>query len=101
MPIFENVLSRPLLMALMKFFSAYSPVTFSGIKPRRFKSCSVSKARYGLMALAAIANKQRKVHHLARLAAFDDEGHLRARLLAHQTVVYRSHRQQTRDGRVS
>ncbi len=36
----------------MKFFSAYSAVTSSASIPRSFMSCSVSNARYGLIALA-------------------------------------------------
>ena len=47
-----------------------------------------------------VADQQREVHHLARLAALDDQRHLRARLFAHQVIVYRRHRQQAGNGRI-
>ena len=49
----------------------------------------------------AVADQQRKVHHLARLAALDDQRNLRARLLAHQPIVHRGHRQQARNRRIA
>ena len=48
----------------------------------------------------AVADEQREVHHLARLAALDDQRHLRAGLLAHQAIVHRGHRQQAGNRRV-
>jgi hypothetical protein len=41
-----------------------------------------------------IADQQREVHHLARLARFDHQRHLRAALLAHQVIVHRGQSQQ-------
>src|SRR5262249_49766958 len=41
-----------------------------------------------------VADQQREVHHLARLAAFDDQRDLRARLFAHQMIVYCGEREQ-------
>ena len=38
------------------------------------------------------------MHHLARLARFDDERHLRTRLLADQVIVHGRHRQQAGNG---
>jgi len=40
------------------------------------------------------------VHYLTRLAAFDDEGDLGARLFADQVIVDRGHGQQAGDGGV-
>src|SRR5581483_5059266 len=48
----------------------------------------------------AVADQQGEVHHLARFARFDNERHLRARLLADEVVVDRGQGQQTRDGGV-
>ena len=43
----------------------------------------------------AIAEQQRKVHHLVRLARFDNQRHLIARLLPNQMIVDGGERQQT------
>ena len=48
----------------------------------------------------AVADEQGEVHHLARLAAFDDERDLGAGLFAHQAVVHGGHGQQAGNGRV-
>jgi len=48
----------------------------------------------------AVANQQREVHHLARLAGFDNERDLGARAFADQVVMNRGKRKQTGDGRV-
>ena len=48
----------------------------------------------------AVAEQQREVHHLARLARFHDQRHLVARLLADQMIVNRRERQQARNRRV-
>ena len=48
----------------------------------------------------AVADEQREMHHLARLAALDDERHLGAGLLAHQPIVHGRHGQQAGDRRV-
>ena len=50
MPILEMTLTMPLVTALTYFFSAASPGPL--IIPRRIWSWMVSKARYGLTALA-------------------------------------------------
>ena len=49
----------------------------------------------------AVTNEQGKVHHLAGLAALNNERDLGAGLLAHQAIVHGSHGQQAGDGRVS
>ena len=52
----------------------------------------------GVHRAGAIADQQGEVHDLARLAGFDDQGHLRAGFLAHQVVVHGGQRQQAGDG---
>ena len=54
----------------------------------------------GIHGAGAIADQQREVHHLARLAALHDQRDLGARFLFHQVVVYRGQRQQRWDGRI-
>ena len=54
----------------------------------------------GIDGARAVADEQGEVHHLARLAAFDDEGDLGARLFADQVIVDRGHGQQAGDGSV-
>ena len=48
----------------------------------------------------AVADEQRQVRDLARLARLDDEADAHARALADQVVVHRRGREQARDGRV-
>ena len=45
----------------------------------------------------AVSDQQREMHHLAGLAALDDDRDLGARLLPHQAIVNRGHRQQAGD----
>ena len=52
----------------------------------------------GINGASSIADEQGEVHHLARLAALDNERDLGAGLLAHQAIVHRGHCQQARDG---
>ena len=54
----------------------------------------------GIDGAGSVADEQRIVHDLARLAGFDDERDLGAGLLADQVVVNRGEREQARDGRV-
>ncbi len=54
----------------------------------------------GIDGAGAVADEQGKVHHLAGLAALDDERHLGAGLLAHQAVVHGGHGQQAGNGRI-
>ena len=48
----------------------------------------------GIDGAGAVADEQGEVHHLARLAALDDERHLGAGLFSHQPVMHRGHGQQ-------
>ena len=54
----------------------------------------------GIDRAGAVADQQREVHHLARLTRFDNQRHLRARLLAHQVIVHGGERQQAGNRRV-
>ena len=54
----------------------------------------------GIHGARAIAEQEREVHHLARLAGLDDQGHLVARLFPNQVIVHRRERQKARDRRV-
>ena len=54
----------------------------------------------GIHRARAVADEQREVMHLARLAALDDEADLRARAFADQVMVHAGHGQQRGDGRV-
>src|ERR1019366_7141940 len=47
-----------------------------------------------------VAQKQRIVHHFARLTGLDDQSHLIARLFADQVIVNRGERQQAGNRRV-
>ncbi len=47
-----------------------------------------------------VADQQGKVHHLARLAAFNDDGDLRAGLFLDEAIVHGGHRQQAWDRRI-
>ena len=49
----------------------------------------------------AVADQQGKVHHLARLAALDDQRHLGAGLVGQQPVMHRGHGQQAGNRHVS
>src|SRR5215469_7208894 len=48
----------------------------------------------------AVTAEQSKVHYFARLTRFGDQSHLRSSLFAHEQVVNRRQRKQTRDGSV-
>ena len=87
-------------MALMKFFSAWGPVTLCGSRPSRFRSCSVSIGQVRIDGAGAVADQQGKVHHLARLAALDDQRHLGAGLVAHQAIMHGGHGQQAGNRRI-
>ena len=58
------------------------------------------EGQVGVDGAGAIADQEREVHDLARLAGFDDEGDLGAGLFAYQVVVDGGERQQAGDGRV-
>jgi len=49
----------------------------------------------GIDCARAVTDQQRKVHHLARFAAFNNQCYLGAGLLAHQAIVHGGHSQQT------
>src|SRR4030095_16271236 len=96
-PIFEQTLTMPLPIALTYFSSALAGSLAS--RPCLHMSARLSNARYGLTALApavALAEQQREVVPLARLAALDDEADARPRSLAEQVVLHRRDRQQRR-----
>ena len=61
------------------------------------RSSSVSMARYGIHRAGAVADEEAEVHHLARFGRLHHEGHLGAGLFAHEVVVHRRQREQTRD----
>ena len=54
----------------------------------------------GIDGAGAVSDEERKVHHLAWLAAFDDERDLGAGFFLDQAVVYGGHGQQAGNGRV-
>ncbi len=54
----------------------------------------------GIDGAGAVADEQGEVHHLARLAAFNDERNLGAGFLAHQAIVHGGHGQQAGNGRI-
>ena len=54
----------------------------------------------GIDGAGAVADEQGEVHHLARLAALDDERDLGAGLLLDQAIVHGGHGQQAGNGRV-
>ena len=53
----------------------------------------------GIDRASSVADQQREMHHLARLARFDDQGHLRPRPFAHQQIMHGRQSKQTRDRR--
>ena len=87
-------------MALMKFFSAYSAGDLVGQQAAPLQIVQRFDGQVRIDRARAVSDQQRKMHHLARLAAFDDERNLGAGLLAHQAVVHRGHRQQAGNRRV-
>ncbi len=71
--------------------------------PRRPEACATFdgfEGQVGVDGAGAIADQQREVHDFARLAGFDDDGALRARLFADQVVVDGSEGEQAGDGGV-
>ena len=100
MPILEKVLSRPLLMALMKFFSAYSAVTLVRQQSAALQVVQRLEGQIRIDGAGAVTDQQGEVHHLARLAALDNERDLGAGLFSYQAIMHGGHRQQAGNRRI-
>ena len=85
-------------MALMKFSSGLAHGAVGQAALRHVVQGFERQVR--IDGAGAVADQQREVHDLARLARFDDQRDLRAGLLADQVVVHGGQRQQAGDGRV-
>ena len=100
MPIFENVFSNPLSIDLQKFLTAFSASDLGRKQAALNHILQSFNRQIGIHRAGPIADQQRKVHHLAGLAALDNQRNLGARPFLHQMVVHRRQCQQRRDRRV-
>ena len=101
MPIFDIVLRMPFLTAVMYWSVELIDRHVSAADRRRACSLSMaSKARYGLIGVGPVAAQQAEVHHLARLAAFDDDARLAPQPPLQQAVVQRRGGQQAGNRRL-
>ena len=100
MPIFEKVFSRPLSIGLHIVLEDLVPGVVGRESAAAMQVFQRFDRQIGIHGARAVAQQQREVHHLARLARFDDQRHLIARLLADQMVVHGRKRQQAGNRRV-
>ena len=96
-PIFEQTLTIPLPTALTYFCSAFS--ASPGEQALADHVVQRLEGQVGVDGAGAVAEQQREVVHLARLAALEHQADARARPLAQQVVLHRRDRQQRRDRR--
>ncbi len=87
-------------MALTKWYCAFSNVMPSGSNRPQCQIFQGLERQVRIDRAGAIADQQREVHHLARLAGFDNQRYLRARAFADQVVVHGRQRQQAGNGGV-